>query len=208
VLYLMYRGLYRSPEDLSVMMGNHLRYDITVIPPGNLGKEHVKTAGHHHRLVSGTDLSYTEVYEVLEGTAHYLMQAEVNNRLTDVFWVECESGDKIIIPPGYGHVTINPSPSQTLKMANWVSRDFSSEYARFKALGGASYFELATGMWEVNEKYGRPPKLKKIKPTNYSEWGLKRKDMYSLIGDPDKLAYLNRPQDYRELFRRVLKDSA
>ncbi len=31
------------------------------------------------------------------------------------------AGDLVYIPPGYGHVNINPSPSETRTMANLVS---------------------------------------------------------------------------------------
>jgi len=37
-------------------------------------------------------------------------------------------GDTVFIPPGYGHVTINPSDHRTLVMANVVSNAFLSEY--------------------------------------------------------------------------------
>ncbi|MFC2154379.1 glucose-6-phosphate isomerase family protein [Candidatus Altiarchaeota archaeon] len=207
-LYYMYRDLYVVPEDLTAIMKNHLRYDITIIPPGTLGPEHVKTAGHYHPPVPGTKLSYTEIYEVLEGTAHYLLQKEANKRVIDVAWLECKEGDKIIIPPDYGHVTINPSNSQQLKMANWVSRDFKSEYQRYRDNRGGVYYELSSGDWIKNERYSWIPKIRKIKPTNYAEWGLRTKDMYSLIHEVDKLAYLNRPQDYRELFKRIMDEEA
>ncbi len=37
-------------------------------------------------------------------------------------------GDTVFIPPGYGHVTINPSDHRTFFMANVVSNAFLSEY--------------------------------------------------------------------------------
>ncbi len=206
-LYYMYRDLYREPDHLTRIMRNRLRYDITVIPPAMLGDEYVKTAGHYHPAIPGTDLSYTEIYEVLEGTAHYLLQKERDGRVVDVLWLECKPGDKIVIPPNYGHITINPSPGRELKMANWVNRDFKSQYGDIREHMGAAYFELVGGDWTPNPNYRNPPPLRTITPTNYADWGLEKKDMYGLIKDPEKLAYLTRPQDYDQLFARVLEDA-
>jgi len=41
--------------------------------------------------------------------------------------VEKMMGDIVLIPPGYGNVTINPEPEETLTMANLVSTRFSRE---------------------------------------------------------------------------------
>ena len=48
----------------------------------------------------------------------------------------------MIIPPGYGHISINPSPDKTLAMANIVSTAFKSEYGEYESRHGAAYFEL------------------------------------------------------------------
>jgi glucose-6-phosphate isomerase len=57
--------------------------------------------------------------------------------------IKAEKGDLVLVPPGYGHVTINAS-EKTLEMANWVCRDFSSVYEPVKRLAGASYSFLRT----------------------------------------------------------------
>jgi glucose-6-phosphate isomerase len=123
-LYYMYRDLALDDTDRRILRNANLRYDITMIPPRRLGKEFVKTAGHYHPKVSGTDLSYTEIYEVLEGEAHYLLQKLEKNKITDAVLIKAVKGDKVVIPPDYGHVTINPSEKE-LRMANLVSDRFS-----------------------------------------------------------------------------------
>ena len=45
----------------------------------------------------------------------------------EVILVKTTRGDKVIVPPNCGHVTINPS-EKTLRMANWVCRSFESLY--------------------------------------------------------------------------------
>jgi len=47
-LYYMYRDLARSDADWAWLHHHHLRYDLTVIPPQNIGGEWAKTKGHYH----------------------------------------------------------------------------------------------------------------------------------------------------------------
>jgi glucose-6-phosphate isomerase, archaeal len=199
-LYYMYRDLYYSQKDRSLILENNLRYDITIIPPSNMGIEYVKTAGHYHPIIDNTNYTYPEVYEVLSGTAHYLLQKLENSAITDVILVEAREGDKVIVPPNYGHVTINPS-NKELKMANWVSSQFESIYDPYRDCEGAAYFEFNNGKFMNNQNYENLPELRHLKPTNYKELGYyKNKEMYGLIREPEKLNYLNNPQEYEEIW--------
>lgn len=204
-LYYMYRDLAMSRNDHSVMLDDHLRFDITVIPPNKLGVEYVKTAGHYHPCIENTNVTYPEIYEVLRGTAHYLLQ-RCDGHITDVVMIEAQEGDKVLIPPNYGHVTINPS-NKELKMANWVSRDFESLYEPYKKCGGAAYFELADGHLIRNGRCDHIPDIRYLKPTNITKVGLhKGKEMYGLVREIKKLEFLNKPQDYEWLWEMVLSD--
>jgi glucose-6-phosphate isomerase, archaeal len=213
-LYYMYRDLALSRKDYSIMMEYDLRYDITIIPPSNLGMEFIKTAGHYHpnindKRVYEKEYTYPEVYEVLNGVAHYLLQKRENSnnsKIVDVVMIEAKEGDKVIVPPNYGHVTINPS-NKELKMANWVSRDFSSIYEPYKELSGAAYFELTKDAIILNDRYEHLPEVRYLKVTNISKIGLnKNKEMYGLIRDVKKLDFLNNPQDFDWLWEQVSGD--
>jgi glucose-6-phosphate isomerase len=205
-LYYMYRDLAMSKNDRSAILDHHLRYDITVIPPKKLGLEYVKTAGHYHPCVEDTTYTYPEVYEVLKGTAHYLLQKCEGGHITDVVMIEATEGDKAVIPPGYGHVTINPSNNE-LKMANWVSRDFSSIYEPYRKCGGAAYFQLVDGRLIRNGRCDHIPDIRFLKPTNIGKAGFQKgKEMYGLVRDIDKLDFLNRPQDFDWLWEMALSD--
>jgi glucose-6-phosphate isomerase len=84
-LYYMYRELARNEKELRLIREFGLRYDITVIPPAMLGKEFVKTAGHYHPKAPGTNVSFSEVYQILEGEAAYLLQkAGRDGKIEDV----------------------------------------------------------------------------------------------------------------------------
>ncbi len=195
-IYYMFRNLAKNDDDLEVIKGHHLRYDITVIPPGMLGLEYTKTVGHYHPQVPRTDISYPEIYQVLEGSATYLLQKvehEHEDVLQDVVIITAEKGDLVLIPPGYGHVTINASEN-TLKMANWVCRDFFSIYEPIKRLSGASYFLLKDG-FAKNPLYRNVLPIRFLKPLEYNNLGLiSGENMYTLIHKIEKLQFLTSPQ--------------
>ena len=202
-LYYMYRDMYKTKAESNIIKKHNLRYDITVIPPGMLGREYMKTAGHYHPKVPGTDISYTEVYQVLEGEATYLLQKTDGGKVTDVVVIKAQAGDNVIIPPDYGHITINAS-DKALKMANWVCGDFASVYEPIKELAGGAYYLLDTGFIQ-NPKYDDVPPIRYLEPTNYHEFGfVKGEDMYGLVDDIEKLKFLIMPQDFSHLFEKTL----
>lgn len=159
-LYCMYRGVENK---------DGLRYDITEIPARMLGAEFTKTKGHYHVG------NYQEIYTVLEGEAIYLMQKpDKNGEIIDAYAVKTKKGQTIIVPPNYGHVTINAS-KENLKMANWVSENCKSDYSEYVKLGGACYFYIishdnssgqAMPIWFKNENYKQVPELRFENPLN------------------------------------------
>ena len=152
-LYFMYRGIEKK---------NGIRYDITVIPANMLGNEFVKTKGHYHIG------KYQEVYTVLEGQAIYLMQKKkIDDEIEDIYVVKAKKGDVVVIPSDYGHITINPSSIEDLKMANWIDSDCKSDYSLFENFKGDCYYYLATengASWVKNEHYKNIPDLRFEEP--------------------------------------------
>ncbi len=203
--YYMYRDLTLTPADSETIVHHQLRYDITIIPPFNMGLEFVKTYGHYHpRVNPKLRYTYPELYEVLEGDAHYLLQRAHNeDNVDEVILVKATRGDKVIIPPNYGHVTINPS-ERTLKMANWVCRSFESLYEPYAALHGGAYYELINGRLLHNRAYHRVPEIRVAYPVEVPDQGLiKRKPMYELIEEPHLLEFLTVPERHTELFQEL-----
>ena len=205
--------LMKMGEDWSRISEAGYRYDITVIPPGRLGREFTKTAGHDHPLAPG-GISYTEIYEVLEGEATYLMQKTKigegkTARIEDVYFVKAKKGDKVLIPPDYGHITINAG-TETLKMANWVCRHFHSTYDNIKSHFGGAYFLLAEGggSWHPNDAWGKLPELRQVRPTDPKLIGLSEGEaMYNLIGHLEWIDFLDEPEKHGGLWEKILWDS-
>ncbi len=195
-LYFMFRDLSLCRSDEKRLIEQGLRYDITIIPPRMLGREYIKTAGHYHPFVPGGNVTYPELYEVLEGEALYLMQKQ---DLSDIVVVYASAGDKVLVPPNYGHITINRS-SKTLKMANFVARNFSSLYDPIKERAGGAYFFTKDG-WIKNERCPEAAELRRIEAPQAAKIGLsKGREMYPLLREPVKLEYLTRPEEHLDLF--------
>lgn len=146
-LYYMYGDLV---ED-----GN-LKYSITVVPPNFLGKEFIKTKGHVHIG------NFQETYTVLEGQAIYLMQKTNGENVEDVYAVNAKKGESIIIPSGYGHITINAS-DETLKTGDWRNIACKQDYSLFEKMHGGCYLYTKEG-WIKNNNYKNIPELRFEEP--------------------------------------------
>ncbi|MFA5331023.1 MAG: glucose-6-phosphate isomerase family protein [Methanoregula sp.] len=196
-LYYMYRDLALSGEDRRILAAHRLRYDMTVIPSFDLCGEFVKTKGHYHpQDPAGT--GYPELYEVIDGEAQFLLQS---HDLADIVLVSAGAGDCVIIPPGYGHVSINPSKSRVLVMANIVSTVFESEYREYEMLHGAAYYVLTDGKRVKNPYYPDVPEIRVVEESQKPITG----PIYPLIHRPEMLRFLNEPEKYADIFTGLLE---
>jgi len=210
-LYYMYRDIALD-EDRELVRRSGLRYDITVIVPGRLGDEYVKTAGHYHPEKAGTGLTYPEVYEVLHGRAHYLLQRPhpgETGQLDSVILIAAKPGDKVLIPPHFGHITINPGDDY-LVMSNWVAREFSSVYEPMRESGGGAYFELYTDEgpeFLANPCYRELPPLQRCPVTPVPQLNLiTGYPLYRLFQENrEALDFLVSPENYVAIFENYLQ---
>lgn len=158
-VYFMYRDIRPQKDEK-----DDLRQDITIIPSKMLGKEFVKTKGHEHLG------KYKEVYFVSKGQAIYLIQKckkDANSiKVEDVYAVRAKRGESVLIPAGYGHVTINPY-KQELRIVNWINRRCKNNYRLFEKKQGGCYYYTKKG-WIKNKNYKQIPKLRFEKPLKLS----------------------------------------
>ena len=209
IVYWMFRdlGLKELPDYKQTAS---LRYDISVFRGCPFGREFMKTSGHYHPYKPDTGVAWPEVYEVLEGTALYVLQKVDNSdlgpnevKVEDVIIIEGQPGDKVIMPPDYGHVTINTKPG-ALVMDNWVSSAFGSVYGKVEEAKGFAYYCLNDNgqqRWVKNPLYTQPlPALRKAVVREVPSLGLvKGTPMFAACAaDPGKFQWLNNPEDYME----------
>jgi glucose-6-phosphate isomerase, archaeal len=145
LLYHLYRAVRRSPDE-PLLTAAGLRYDLTVTLPGMLGDEYAKTTGHYHPADSD-GVSFPEVYEVVHGRAAFVLQrvddVTADRPRIEAVWVQlCAAGERILIPPECGHVTVNIG-AEPLVVADLISLRCGHIYGTFKALRGAAYHVLA-----------------------------------------------------------------
>lgn len=197
ILYLMHRGIILK-NNFKIFNKNGLRYDITIIFPGTIGSEFVRTIGHFHEIQQKSNLGYPEIYEVLNGKALFLLQ----NKNNEVYLVEAKTGQKVIVPPGFGHITINPTKN-FLAIANIFSNTAKSIYNHYKKhKGGAYYIKKINNnlIIEKNPLYKRVGKLKIVTPKEIGKLKINfKKPLYkSFIENPKNFEFLNNPQKFKK----------
>ncbi len=209
-VYYIYRGI-AFPEHQDVINEAGLEYDITVIPPGKIGDEFVKTIGHYHPYKKGTEVRYPEVYEVVYGKVFLFLQSALSDleHLEETYLVEAGRGEKILIPPGFGHVSINPT-EDVLVLSNWQSSNNQGIYEPYEAHNGGAYYVIqaerlgAGGKMHAefefvpNLTYNSLPPLKKVQPRELPNYDLRRALPMYFTGTKDlkTLDFLVNPENY------------
>ncbi len=191
-LYYMHRGIARKQDEEKIKKSG-LRFDVTVMPAVMLGKEFNKTFGHYHEPVRGT--VFPELYEVLHGQAHFLFHKKRpgSNNVDEVRLVKAREGEKIIIPPEFGHIMINPSRNRTLITIKASERSFRNDYRPFIEKKGGAYYDVVGGL-VPNPNYESPPRVKVLKPVDVPGFP-KKKCIYRIfLENPGSLAFLTNPK--------------
>ena len=127
--YDVYRGLSFA-EDQERLAADQYQYDITIIMSGTIGRERKKTSGHYHGYNDTRRNTHPELYEVIKGTAAYILQkspdfavAPKDLLVDDLIVAVVKEGESIIVPPNYGHCSINTG--------RWCSAIWPINPARF-----------------------------------------------------------------------------
>jgi glucose-6-phosphate isomerase len=209
--YLTYRDVRLAGDGWLAEQG--LRYDVTVTLSGALGGEFLKTAGHYH-APAPDGIADSEVYDVLYGRAVFLLQLvddpeSPGEQVRQVWIVRCEPGDRLVIPPNCGHVTVNVG-NEPLAVANLVAKRSRNLYERFRELRGAAVYLLRDetgdgGMRVVpNPRYGDVPEPVVVHGSRCEPVLPDRPPVYQLgKTDPGAVAFLTRPSIATELFERL-----
>jgi len=173
-----------------------IRYDVTRILPLDLCGERNKTLGHvHPNSPKGTP--WPEVYEILSGEAHFLLQKVTQLGVQDAVLLTAKKGECLLIPPGYGHVTINAGKGELL-LGNLVSSDFDADYSMFLRLRGGCYYEMASGKLVKNMNYGDGFELRKLGAADFSSsygaYAPFRKGLLAAVKKPGDIEFLKKPE--------------
>lgn len=206
-IYSMYRNVHRE-SDTETIRNSHLRYDITVMASGVFSgteREYMKTAGHYHALKPGTSIHFPEIYEVISGRAYWLLQRTNQDpgKIEEIYLVEGEPGDKILMVPGFGHMLINAF-REPLITSNWINDTFTYDYTPYRNLRGSGYWVVEGPNPDIvgfskNQNYTEVPELKKLRPREIPELGIeKNTPLYNFARNLEKLDFLSNPERYIE----------
>lgn len=212
IIYDIYRDL-AFVEDRSEIEKLGLIYDVTVLHMENLKSELPKTFGHYHKYQG------VEISESISGTGWWLMQKYTKSPdiIEEVYLVKARPNEKVIYPPGFGHIIINPNKNEDLINCNWRNPETESDYTQISNLRGFCYYVTVDENDKVkfvkNENYKKVPKLVTLKPKEIPELGITfDKPLYEFLRNPKSLDFLKKPDHYMGFltisgcFERVIED--
>ncbi len=211
-------GAYRDivfENDRALFRKYDFRYDITMIMPGTVQGECKKTSGHYHGYIKDQPDTYPEVYEVLEGKAVYILQKVRNfDRENEEPFVEdlkavfVEAGQAIIIPPFYGHCSINVGEGP-MAFSNIAVISCPLHYEPIQKKHGLSNYVLKDGQntrFVPNQNYKNIPKIVSVRPKENPALGITfgRPVYEAFIDAPQKFDFLLNPAKYEHEMRDML----
>jgi glucose-6-phosphate isomerase len=183
-MYYMFRNVHKSDDT---------RYDITIIPPIEISGECAKTHGHYHPG-SEEGPAYPEVYQVLSGKGVFILQKKNRNGSVDAMVVHAKAREVVLLPPGWGHVSVNTG-EEPLVLANLVYDRFESVYDEYDENQGAALYYLKDGEIVHNTNYiiNRSENLDAEELNK--RYGFASKDLLpEFLANPHKFAFLARPR--------------
>ena len=201
VAYLLYRGVHRDGDE-STLVKHGLRYDVTVTLPGEIGGEYMKTAGHIHSLAPD-GVGYPEIYDVLYGQTAFVLQFDDPLRVVIAL---CGPGERILIPPGASHLTVNLGPAP-LVVADLVAIASQNDYGEFRERRGAAVHLFVDGnAWKerINPAYGHAPIWHVLDGSRVGDFVPDHRPLYTdAIAHPDQYQYLTAPSSRSDEMRSL-----
>lgn len=195
-------------EDYNDLKARNLLYGACIYSKGKLGNEPVRSQGHIHSISSSCNSSTPEVYEIWEGEAIIYMQESAKDDPGKIYAVKVKEGEKVIVPPGWAHYTVNANPEKNMVFGAWCIRDFGFDYEDVRKHGGLAYFPIFDGK---NLKFipNKAYKLRELiikEPREYKEFNLdKEKTIYEqYLENKDKFKFVTNPTEYNMIWKNFI----
>lgn len=210
-LYTLFNDM-GEPETRKFLSRHGLRYDLGIMPPIKIGCEYIKTIGHYHGVGVANKIPFAEVYEVVHGTAHFVLQKQdIRNDkvLSDIFWVEASEGDRLIMPPEYAHVTINPGP-EVLVLSNLAATACRLSYERIVRMGGMGYFNIeenGKSVFVENSNHESLSPIRKVSLDKFENFDIDASKAIYLTAksNPEKFRFITEPQGFERIFNEIVQ---
>lgn len=195
-------------EDKQMMIDRNLLYGVVTYAKGTLGKEPVRSQGHIHAISPSCGMSTCEVYEIWSGAAYIYMQETAHDHPGKCFAVYAETGDVVIVPPGWVHATIVADVHENLTFGAWCVRDYGFEYDEVRAHHGIAWFPVVNNdkiEFIANDNYDQCQLIIK-KPRVYDEFNIKKGiPIYQqFINNPDQFLFVSQPMLAKEKWENFI----
>jgi glucose-6-phosphate isomerase len=206
-LYTIYMDV-KAPGVTEALGGRGLGYGAVVYNHGVLGREFLRSQGHVHSVAPETGVGYSELYEFWHGRGLVYMQSSGEDEVEDVIVVEAGPGEKVAIPPGWAHATVNIGDEPMVFGAVYAP---AAEllYEPLRRRGGTAHHVLADGTLEVNPAYRRVPEARRQSPHTFPELGIApgQPALVALGRDESCLDFVSRPDAFPGLWERLTRGS-
>ena len=184
-------------EHRQVLKERNLLFGVVTYARGQLGLEPIRSQGHIHAVSASCGMSTGELYEIWEGRACIYMQERATDDPGRCFAVLAETGDVVLVPPGWAHCTISADPSSQMTFGAWCVRDYGFDYTGVRAHGGLAFFPIVQGKelaFQKNPAYRAEGCMVK-KPRIYEEFHLRRDTpIYAQFEEnPDSFLFIPQP---------------
>lgn len=199
-LYTIYMDI-RVPGVSEALRAHGLGYGAVVYNHGALGREALRSQGHVHSVAPQTGVAYSELYEFWHGRGLVYMQDRASADVGDVVVVEAGPGDKVAIPPGWAHATVNTGDGP-MAFGAVYALDAKLLYEPLRRLQGTAHYVLADGTLEPNPRYTRVPAARRMPPHRIPECGVEA-GRPALAGDLARLDFVSRPERHPALWPRL-----
>lgn len=153
IQYWMYNGIAARADSLR-LQNCGAQYELTWLLPNALGVERSKTLGHIHNAPLRNGATFPEMYEVLYGSAYFLLYAldATKTHATFCGYVHACAGEQMVMPPNTYHLSINAGDTPLL-FADVISKNARGIYDDVRATRGAPYYALTDGTWRRNAMF-------------------------------------------------------
>lgn len=151
-----YTSALHFRDEAAIWQKANVAYGIVIFVPGTFSGEYVKSSGQFHPPVQPCNMGTPEIYTVLSGVGHFLLQkaSPPFDRIEEAVLVVVRAGESFVVPPDYGHLQINPG-SEPLVFSYAVMDGMKGRYDPFKKRQGAIYYEMEKrgGEFVFNSNY-------------------------------------------------------
>lgn len=199
-IYRYTSGLW-LPGDEEVWRQAGVGYGIVSFLPGVFAGEFVKSSGQYHAISPGERMAAPEIYTVLVGCGHFMLQRAVPpyEEILDAAVVEVNEGETFVVPPDYGHLQINPMDGP-LVFSYTVAQPLVSNYEPYRQRRGAIYYEMAAGpeRFIFNSQYPRRVPLRILKAAHLRQipFLAGKLDYHGIRACLPRLTFLTHPEEF------------